>query len=329
MGYMVLTAEEKQKVASTDLLYLVMQRGYPLKEYARGYYKIPGYGGLLIKPDKNSWWWENKDIGGGPIQFLQQVENKSWQEAVQILLTLPETAAGVSSGSHYRKSTGRRESNRTQDQEKPEEKKFTLPAKADTYKHVFAYLIHSRGIHPDIVRQMVAEHKIYEDRNQNCVFVGYDSTDKARFASLRGTKLNIPFKGNPEGADKRYPFCKEGTTDTVYVFEAPIDLLSFLTLQIETGQNTDNHYIALAGVSLMGLSGYITAHPEIRHIVVCTDADKEGETCYENIKKAYSRYQIERITPAPEKDINAWLMRKHMEDQMKVLELAAGAENPG
>lgn len=329
MGYMVLTAEEKQKVASTDLLSLVTQRGYSLKEYARGYYKIPGYGGLLIKPDKNSWWWENKGIGGGPIQFLQQVENKSWQEAVQILLTLPETAAGVSSGSHYRKSTGRRESNRTQDQEKPEEKKFTLPAKADTYKHVFAYLIHSRGIHPDIVRQMVAEHKIYEDRNQNCVFVGYDSTGKARFASLRGTKLNIPFKGNPEGADKRYPFCKEGSTDTVYVFEAPIDLLSFLTLQMEAGQNTDNHYIALAGVSLMGLSGYIMVHPEIRNIVVCTDADKEGETCHENIKKAYSRYQIERITPAPEKDINAWLMRKHMEDQMKVLELAAGAENPG
>lgn len=39
-----------------------------------------------------------------------------------------------------------------------------------------------------------------------------------------------PFKGNVEGCDPRYSFRWIGKSNTVYVFEAPIDMLSFISM---------------------------------------------------------------------------------------------------
>ena len=90
---------------------------------------------------------------------------------------------------------------------------------------------------------------IYEDaKYHNAVFVGYDSDGVPRHAHKRGTYTSgEPFKGNVEGCDPRYSFHWNGQSDTVYVFEAPIDLLSFISLYQKDWQK--HSYVALCGVA--------------------------------------------------------------------------------
>ena len=52
--------------------------------------------------------------------------------------------------------------------------------------------------------------------------------DRPRYAHVRGTA--DPFRQDITGSDKSYPFRYEGNGNQLFVFEAPIDLLSFICL---------------------------------------------------------------------------------------------------
>ena len=78
------------------------------------------------------------------------------------------------------------------------------------------------------------------------MFVGYDAEGTPRYCSMRAARENSSFKMDATGSDKSYPFFHEGKTDLLIVTEAPIDLMSYLTLH----RNTPN---ALA------LCGFMTA----------------------------------------------------------------------
>ena len=60
------------------------------------------------------------------------------------------------------------------------------------------------------------------------LFVGRDRSGTPRYAHVRGTA--DPFRQDIAGFDKSYPFRYEGNGNQLFVFEAPIDLLSFICL---------------------------------------------------------------------------------------------------
>ena len=55
------------------------------------------------------------------------------------------------------------------------------------------------------------------------------------------------FRGNVVGCDPRYSFHWTGTGSKLYVFEAPIDMLAFITLYPDGWQS--NSYVALCGTA--------------------------------------------------------------------------------
>ena len=68
---------------------------------------------------------------------------------------------------------------------------------------------------------------IYEDAaHHNAVFVGRDEDGIPRYAHSKGTAGN--FRLDVKGSDKAFNFCYRGEGERVFVFEAPVDLLSFL-----------------------------------------------------------------------------------------------------
>ena len=117
------------------------------------------------------------------------------------------------------------------------EKEFALPDANPDMRRVFAYLIKQRFIDREVLSRFAHEKLIYEDKQyHNAVFVGLDENGIARHAHKRGTYTQgEPYKGNVEGSDPRYSFHWIGKSDSLYVFEAPVDLLSFLTLHPRTG----------------------------------------------------------------------------------------------
>ena len=79
--------DDEIKIANeTDILILAQSRGYEIKKVSGKSYKIPDYGGLYIRADGMKWNWFSKGAGGGPIQFLMELEGLTWVDAVKDIL---------------------------------------------------------------------------------------------------------------------------------------------------------------------------------------------------------------------------------------------------
>ena len=169
----------------------------------------------------NRWYDHATEKGGCAIDFVRMFYNQSFPDAVTMLL-------GGEQGVAYRESVN---------QQLEPKKPFVLPEANQTMHRAFAYLIKTRCVDPKVVSVFAGKHMIYEDvKYHNVVFVGFDSDGIPRHAHKRGTcQKGQPFKGNVEGCDPRYSFRWIGKSNTVYVFEAPIDMLSFISMYQKGG----------------------------------------------------------------------------------------------
>ena len=118
----------------------------------------------------------------------------------------------------------------------------------------------------------------------------------ARHAHKRGLySFGEGFKRNVAGCDSRYSFHCCGTSGQLYAFEAPIDLLSFITLHPDGWQK--HSYVALCGVSENALLWMLEQNPFLRQITLCLDNDKAGIEASQRIteslrEKGYSQADI-------------------------------------
>lgn len=281
---------------SINIISYAQSSGYPIKQVTPRSFKVEGYGGLYIHSDGHKWNWFSQNKGGGAIQFVMEMEGKTWVEAIKHLLGIsPQAISYVPP---------------IAEKEEKEKGEFILPEKNTTFKHIFAYLINTRRIDKGIVYDFVKEHKIYENNQKSCVFVGYDKEGQVKYASIRSTNTTgNSFRCDVKNSDKAYPFCKEGSNDTVCVFEAPIDLLSYLTLiKKHNIQNFESHCISLGGVSDKALDYYLKENPNIKKIMLCLDNDEAGHFACQQIREKYrDRYKIVRHVPEG-KDFNEQLL---------------------
>ena len=160
-----------------------------------------------------------------------------------------------------------------------------LPKANSDAHRAFAYLVKTRHIDSQIVSQLMREHKIYENDKHSCVFVGYDKNGQEGYASIRSTyTMGNSYRGEVKNSDKRHCFTLNGKSDSVYVFEAPIDAMSHATLTKIGGWDwQDDWRIALGGVSDLGLEQFLKQHPEIKNIHFATDNDEQGKKVLENV----------------------------------------------
>lgn len=301
---MLLTDEQINHCHAVDLVRLAEEKGFELKKVGVNAYKIDGFGGLYINGEKNCWNCFNAGKGGGPIQFLMFIEKVSWVKATDQLLQ--GQVALVPDITFAR-------------QKRQEEKEpFVLPEKNKTFKHVIAYLLHTRKLDKEIVYHFIQTEQLYENDKKSCVFVAYDEQKIPRSASYRSTGSYV-MKGNVINSDKHFVFAKEGTGDQAFIFESPIDLMSYLTLLYQADKrcrlgNLPQHFISLEGLANIGLDHYLEEHPEIKKLTFCLDNDEWGQKGYERLSKRYEdHYRITRHHPeAPAKDFNEMLVNKSL-----------------
>lgn len=125
---------------------------------------------------------------------------------------------------------------------------------------------------------------IYESRElskdkmkeyRNAVFVGFDEHGVARHAHKRSLySKGKSYRGNVAGSDPRYSFHWTGTSNQLYVFEAPIDLLAFLSLH-PTGWKSHS-YVALCGTGEQAMLWMLKQSPALQEIILCLDHDAAG-----------------------------------------------------
>ncbi|WP_129721356.1 DUF3991 domain-containing protein [Xylanivirga thermophila] len=287
------TSEEIERANNINLMEYAANQGFKLKKVGTDSYKIEGYGGLYINPRKNIWNCFSQRKGGGPIQFVMLMKNKTWVDAVKELIRITPIQ------DLYRQKEVSKQNY------KENKKEFILPEKNNTYKHMIAYLISTRKIDKDIVYKLIREGKLYEDRYRNCIFVGYNKKGIPSYASKRGTNANIVYRGDVKNSNKAYPFCVKGSSNKVYVYEAPIEVMSYLTLfKLFNGCQFVHHAISLGGLADVALDQYLKDNPQINEIVLCLNNDEAGINASNAINKKYTdRYEVKIEYPI-NKDFN-------------------------
>ena len=294
-AYQKFTEDEIRKANSVDILSLARGYGYEPEKAGRKAVHMKHSGGLYIFPENNRFFqWTGPDDGikGGAIDFVMREENLSFPEAVGKLIG-KEFSPSVKQVVPY---------------EKKEREPLVLPEKADNMKRAYWYLVSVRGISPKIVSHFMNRKMIYQEKKYgNCVFVGYDAEGTARYCSMRAARDNSSFKMDATGSDKSYPFFHEGKTDLLIVTEAPIDLMSYLTLHRDT-----TNAVALCGLYDGALQTYLQAHSEIRRIALCLDADEPGEKAARQLQEKYQLqgYAVAVEEPRSGKDWNEYLQKR-------------------
>lgn len=266
------------------------------KASARNEWQLKDHDSFKINEITSAWHWKSRDIGGyNALQFLIAVNGMEFTEAVQFLSDQnpsyipPEATAKI----------------------KPD---LVLPERNPNNRRIINYL-GGRGISDPVIHYCIRLGILYESRPyHNAVFVGYDDKKVPRYAFLRGIYDNKkPFKLEPPGSDKGCPFYipPEGQSVRVAVYEAAIDAMAHMTL--EQGR-ADKYRLSLGGVNVpregqqwkgfklpRALEGFLSCHPEVRELELCTDNDFAGRWACEQLMKAYGgRYKVIANLPQTE-----------------------------
>lgn len=261
---------------------------------------------LRIK-NRRTWFRYSEGKGGDAIDFMQHFEGKTFPEAVEFLL-----AWNGRSRDSPAVSAPLPRKERSAPVKPIEPVPFVLPPVNEDNRRVTAYL-KKRGIAPAVIRGFVEAGLLYEEAERhNCVFVGKSADDNPVFAAKRGTydKDGSSFRAGVPGSNKEIGFCLpcDPAIDRVYVFEAPIDLMSFCTLHRDVTRNA----VALCSLYEGPLDTYLQENPHIKYIFLCLDADGPGRETGERLKEKYAPkgYVVSYKPPPREKDWNAYLQHR-------------------
>ena len=235
----------------------------------------------------NKWFRHSQSKGGYPVDFVMEFYGKSFPEAVQLL-------------------TG--ETGEAQPEADPAPSPaFRLPLRNVTNANILNYLTQERKLSPSLVNFFIAAGDIYEDAaHHNVVFVGRDADGHPRYASCRG--IYEKFRQDVAGAEKSFGFAHRGTDKQLMVFEAPIDLLSFIELFPKNWQQ--HNYLSLGGVSAKALQQFLSERPDMERVFLCLDADKAGEDACKRLAALLpDTVSVTRIQPT-RKDWNEVLVHR-------------------
>ena len=299
------TKQQIEQANEAQIAPLLQQRGYILKPSGSEWLlRQKGVDSITIRGNK--WYSHYHKRGGGAVSFCQHFFGCSKEEAIEMLL-----GDGPALAVPNKLPPSAEKENR-----KKEPKEFKLPAANATNNRVYDYLTQQRLLSPAVVRYFMQQGQIYESAESlgnhyvhNLVLVGKDRTGTPRQAHIKGIMPGSQFRGNATGSDARYGFAYYGKGEQLYVFEAAIDLMSFLTLYPYQAQ--ENSYLALDGTAEPALLTALDEHPNLKHITLCLDHDPAGQAGTIRLQNILLDRGIlaDVISPKLEKDWNEQLRR--------------------
>lgn len=279
MGY---TKEQIDRANQVNLEQFLRSQGEQVIKSGNEY-RWKRHDSLTVKGNK--WFRHSQSKGGYPVEFVMEFFGKTFPEAVFLLIG-EAPADGVSAA--------------TQSQE------FRLPPRNRYAEKMTSYLS-QRKIPDELIQEFYKEGLIYEDaQRHNIVFVGKDETGIPRYAHCKGT--SDAFRMDVLGSDKSHNFAYRSDGKSLFVFEAPIDLMSFIALYPKDWKT--RNYLSLGGVGAKALDGFLSERKDMETIYICTDSDKAGNDAATRLLESIPEHMtVIRLIPC-DKDWNEVLMHK-------------------
>ena len=302
---MYYTQEQIDRANQADLVSFLQSQGEQLTR-AGNEYRWKRHDSLTVRGNK--WYRHSQSKGGAPIDFVMEFYGKSFTEAVEML-------------------TGEKGAAPPPDRPSPAPfSDFRLPPRSPDNRTARNYLTAARRIDEDVTGFFFSTGDIYEEAaHHNAVFVGRDEDGVPRYAHQRGTAGS--FRLDVKGSDKAFNFCYRGEGERLFVFEAPIDLLSFLCLFKKDWQKQS--YLALGGVGEKALLRFLSDRPNIKTVYLCLDNDNAGnDACSRLAEFVPEGLTVHRLVPLY-KDWNEVLQhRAEIADGKYIREAIYGLKEP-
>lgn len=284
--YIHFTEDQKLRANSVDLVEFLRRQGEKLISSGQDKRLTSDHS---ITVHGNEWYDHAAERGGHAISFVQNFYGLTYPEAVTRLLNGEQGEVYIPA----------------EKKEKEPPKEFALPPSNQAMRRVYAYLLQQRHISREVLSAFAQKGLIYESRElsidqtkvyHNAVFVGFDERGVARHAHKRGLYTQgKSYRGNIEGSDPRCSFHWVGTSDRLYVFEAPIDLLAFLTLYPDGWQQ--HSYVALCGTAEHAMLWMLEKNPNLRKTILCLDHDAAGIEAVGRLSDVLREHGYSQIAP--------------------------------
>ena len=289
------TEEQIIRANQTDLVSFLNAQGEQLVKSGREY-RWKKHDSVTVSG--NRWYRHSQSKGGYPVDFVMEFYYATFPEAVKMLI-------------------GEEGEGRQKSCPAPS-KDFRLPEKNEDNEKIMKYLTEKREIEKTLVEDWIDRGDIYEEKkHHNVIFVGRDADGIPRYAHCRGTG-EIKYRGDVTGSDKSYGFSYRGTDNQLFVFEAAIDLLSFIQLFPKDWKKRS--YLSLGGVSSVTLMTFLSERPQITSVFLCLDNDQAGNEACEKLAGEISEgYSVIRLKPY-KKDWNEILCDKNADRKKAIAE---------
>ena len=289
------TEEQIIRANQTDLVSFLNAQGEQLMKSGKEY-RWKKHDSVTVAG--NRWDRHRQGRGGYPVDFVMEFYNATFPEAVKML-------------------TGEEGEGRNSTCPAPSPD-FRLPEKEENNDRIIRYLTENRGIEKNMVEEWIGSGDIYEEKKHlNVVFVGRDADGIPRYAHCRGTG-ETKYRGDVAESDKSYGFCHRGTDNQLFVFEAAIDLLSFIQLFPKDWKKRS--YLSLGGISSAALMAFLSERPQITSVFLCLDNDHAGNEASEKLAiEIPDGYSVIRLKPS-RKDWNEILCDKNADRKKSIIE---------
>lgn len=291
MPYRIMSKEDtkivadaiKSQVQITDyassLGYTVVSKG----KYA----SLKEIDSIMIDKNKNCFW-RNSGKGiyssGSVIEFAMNVNDWTFHEAFMELSSMVNVDH-LLDYPHF--DNGRKAPVKAKEiaKEQKPSRKLTLPEKNSHMRNVYAYLINTRYLEPEVVQNFVNRKMLYQDVRGNCCFVAYDNAGNPNYGFLRGTNTYNKFIGDVPGCDYDAGFFINNQAKNLIIAESVIDAASVMSILHAQGHDFTNYdYYALTGnLKLDGLKSKLI-NDSYEHVLMATDNDEAGRISINNIK---------------------------------------------
>ncbi len=285
------TPEQQEIARRTDLVGLLRAQGETIKPSGSEFEWLDQ--GQKVTIRRNLWYHQYEQVGGDAVGFVRRFMGKPYVEAVEYLLQcngepLPERPVR-------------------------KQEPFVLPAANENMNRVFVYLVNQRQLDREIVYAFAHRRMIFESvGHHNAVFVGYDKDGVPRHAHKRSTAKEGSYKCNVAGSQPEFSFHWNGTSEKLLLFEAPIDLLSYITLHPDGWRQ--HSYAAACSVSDKVLFQMLRDNPGIKNVCICFDSDEPGQAAAQRISdKLFLRGIHSEVLVPTRKDWNEDLVFKRKE----------------
>ena len=266
------TREQVEQANQADLEELLRRSGEKLLRSGKNF-RLESDHSITVRG--NRWYDYASAKGGFAVSFVRQHYGLPFTDAMKLLLG--EAGAAPVPMARPRETVP---------------PAFVLPKRNGEMRRAFGYLLNTRRLDRDVVSAFVRKGLLYEDAPyHNVVFLGVDEQGVPRHAQKRSTNSEgKALRLNAAGSDPAYSFHWVGIDNRLFVFEAPIDLLSYISLHQDDWQC--HSYVALCGTAGHAMMKMLEVGKQIEDVVLCLDNDKAGHMAAERLAEGLEGYSV-------------------------------------